>query len=134
MGHAISIRPLADETVPAVKALIADAVLEFYGDLDFLPKDREGLLRHYERTGYLKDLDEHAVAYGHGRGIFLVLHEGGMVIGCGGLCRLADGDAELVRPVQGKHRRGFPGTGKRERRKRGLGLTPGPSPAPCAPC
>lgn len=96
--------------MPAVKALIADAVLEFYGNLDFLPKDREGLLRHYERTGYLKDLDEHAVAYGHGRGIFLVLHEGGMVIGCGGLCRLADGDAELMRLWL-----------RRDRRKLGLG-------------
>jgi len=52
------LQPLTDEAVPNVKALIADAVLEFYGDLEFLPKDRDGLLLHYERTGYLRDLDD----------------------------------------------------------------------------
>jgi GNAT superfamily N-acetyltransferase len=104
--------PLTDEAVPEVKDLIAEAVLEFYGDLDFLPKDREGLLRHYERTGYLRDLDEHATEYGHGNGIFLILKEDGMVIGCGGLRRLAAGDAELVRLWL-----------RRDRRKLGLGRT-----------
>ena len=51
-------RPLTNAAVPAVKALIAEAVLEFYGDLDFLPKDRDGLPRHYGQTGYLRDLDD----------------------------------------------------------------------------
>lgn len=109
-ASAAALRPLTDDAVPAVKALIADAVLEFYGDLDFLPKDREGLLRHYERTGYLRDLDEHATEYGPGSGLFLVLIEDGTVIGCGGLRRLAEGDAELVRLWL-----------KRDRRKLGLG-------------
>jgi GNAT superfamily N-acetyltransferase len=91
------LKPLTDEVVPEVKALIADAVLEFYGDVEFLPKDREGLLRHYERTGYLRDLDRHATEYGPGDGVFLVLYRDGAVIGCGGLRRLAEADAELVR-------------------------------------
>jgi GNAT superfamily N-acetyltransferase len=104
------LRPLTDAAVPGVKALIADAVLEFYGDLEFLPKDREGLLRHYERTGYLRDLDDHATVYGPGDGAFLVLKEGGNVIGCGGLRRLAEKDGELVRLWL-----------RRDRRKLGLG-------------
>lgn len=108
----VRIRPLADDAVPDVKALIADAVLEFYGDLEFLPKDREGLLRHYERTGYLSDLDDHATVYGPGDGVFLVLYEDGAVIGCGGLRRLSGKDAELVRLWL-----------RRDRRKLGLGRT-----------
>ncbi|MBW8889905.1 MAG: GNAT family N-acetyltransferase [Fibrobacteres bacterium] len=91
------LRPLTDDTVPDVKVLIADSVLEFYGDLEFLPKDRDGLLLHYERTGYLRDLDDHATVYGPGDGVFLVLYQDGAVIGCGGLRRLAGMDAELVR-------------------------------------
>jgi mannose-6-phosphate isomerase-like protein (cupin superfamily)/GNAT superfamily N-acetyltransferase len=109
-GHAVVIRPLGGEAVPAVKALIADAVLEFYGDLEFLPKDREGLLRHYERTGYLDDLDGYASVYGAGDGVFLVLYEGNAVIGCGGLRRLGKKDAELARLWL-----------RRDCRKRGLG-------------
>jgi GNAT superfamily N-acetyltransferase len=104
------IRPLSDAAVPAVKALIADAVLEFYGDLEFLPKDRDGLLEHYERTGYLGDLDAHASIYGPGDGAFLVLYEGDAVIGCGGLRRMGERDAELVRLWL-----------RRDCRKRGLG-------------
>lgn len=110
-GPAAELRPLGAEAVPAVKALIADAVLEFYGDLEFLPKDRDGLLTHYERTGYLDDLDGHASVYGPGGGAFLVLYEGEAVIGCGGLRRLGEKDAELVRLWL-----------RRDRRKRGLGL------------
>ncbi len=91
------LRPLDDEAVQAVKTLIADAVLEFYGDLEFLPKDRERLLAHYERTGYLDDLDGHTSVYGPGDGVFLVLYEKDAVIGCGGLRRLEKKDAELVR-------------------------------------
>jgi GNAT superfamily N-acetyltransferase len=96
--------------VPEVKALIADTVLEFYGDIGFLPKDRDGLLRHYEKTGYLSDLDDHAKVYGPGDGVFLIVKDGETVIGCGGLRRLTGTDAELVRLWL-----------RRDRRKQGLG-------------
>jgi mannose-6-phosphate isomerase-like protein (cupin superfamily)/GNAT superfamily N-acetyltransferase len=114
LEHAVAIRPLGEEAVPAVKALIADAVLEFYGDVESLPKDREGLLRHYGKTGYLNDLDGHASVYGPGDGVFLVLYEKDAekdaekdtVIGCGGLRRLGEKDAELVRLWLRRDRRG----------------------------
>lgn len=44
--------PLTRGDIPAVKALIAEVVLEFYGDLDFLPKTVPALLAHYETIGY----------------------------------------------------------------------------------
>ena len=105
-GAPPALHPLTDADLPAVKDLIADAVLEFYGDLEFLPKDREGLLRHYERIGYLRDLDGHAEAYGPADGAFLVLREGIAVIGCGGLRRLGGKEAELVRLWLRRDRRG----------------------------
>lgn len=88
---------LASERVGAVKALIAETVLEFYGDLEFLPKTKEELLRYYEETGYLKDLDAHESVYSPGNGMFLVLQEGDEVVGCGGLRRLDGESGELVR-------------------------------------
>lgn len=94
---AVDLSPLSQAAIPAVKELIAEVVLEFYGDLEFLPKDRDGLLRYYERTGYLRDLDGHALIYGPGDGLFLVLSAGDTVAGCGGLRRLAGEDAELTR-------------------------------------
>ena len=109
-ASAAGLRPLANQDLPEVKALIADAVLEFYGDLEFLPKDREGLLLHYERVGYLRDLDDYAAVYGPGDGLFLVLKEGDAIIGCGGISRLAETDAELARLWL-----------RRDRRKLGLG-------------
>jgi GNAT superfamily N-acetyltransferase len=108
---ALDLSPLSQAAVPAVKELIAEVVLEFYGDLEFLPKDRDGLLRYYERTGYLRDLDGHALIYGPGDGLFLVLRAGDTVVGCGGLRRLAGADAELTRLWL-----------KREWRGKGLGL------------
>jgi hypothetical protein len=63
-AEAPGLRPLDAAAVPAVKTLIAEGVLELYGDLEFLPKDREGLLRHYESIGYLRDLDDHASVIG----------------------------------------------------------------------
>ena len=104
--NAVDLRPLSDEAISSVKALIADAVLEFYGDVELLPKDREGLLQHYERTGYLHDLDGYVSVYGPGDGMFLVLYEGDAVIGCGGLRRLGEKDAELVRLWLRRDRRG----------------------------
>lgn len=100
------IEPLRDEYVPAVKALIAETVLEFYGDLEFLPKTVPELLRYYAGTGYLDDLDAHASVYSGSDGIFLVGVENGAIIGCGGIRRLDGANAELVRLWLAKSWRG----------------------------
>jgi putative acetyltransferase len=100
------IEPLRDETIPEVKALIAGAVLEFYGDLEFLPKTVPELLRYYGTTGYLDDLDAHASVYSGRDGIFLAASENGTVVGCGGIRRLDASNAELVRLWFSKEWRG----------------------------
>jgi hypothetical protein len=66
---------LSQADVVKTKELIADVVLEFYGDLGFLPKTRTGLLEYYEGTGYLRDLDDFATEYGTGTGAFFVLKD-----------------------------------------------------------
>lgn len=106
----IEIQPLNDATVQATKELIAEAVLEFYGDLEFLPKSKPELLLHYEKTGYLRDLDEYKTEYSRENGVFLVLIEDGEVQGCGGLRRLDRENGELVRLWL-----------KKEKRRKGLG-------------
>lgn len=100
------LQPLGDEWVSATKDLIAEVVLEFYGDLDFLPKTKSDLLRHYEKIGYLKDLDEHLTEYSKENGSFLVQVEEGAVVGCGGLRRLKGDSGELVRLWLRREKRG----------------------------
>lgn len=106
----IELKPLDEATVQATKELIAEVVIEFYGDLDFLPKSKPQLLLHYEKIGYLRDIDEYKDEYSEENGIFLVLMEAGKVVGCGGLRRLDQENGELVRLWLEK-----------EKRKTGLG-------------
>jgi GNAT superfamily N-acetyltransferase len=98
---------LRPEDVDETKGLIAEVVLEFYHDLDFLPKTKDALLLHYHTTGYLQDLDRHASEYAAGNGIFLVLKQEGRICGCGGVRRLDDVDGELVRLWLRKDSRGL---------------------------
>jgi GNAT superfamily N-acetyltransferase len=97
---------LRHEDIPAVKDLIADVVLEFYADLDFLPKTRSGLLAHYEAVGYLKDIDGFESEYAEADGLFLVLKDASGVVGCGGLRRISADQGELVRLWLRKEARG----------------------------
>lgn len=106
------IQILQDKWVSSTKSLIADTVLEIYGDLDFLPKSKDALLNYYKSTGYLNDLDNHQYEYSKNNGTFLVLLEGSEVIGCGGLRRLNESDGELVRLWLKKDKRKL-GLGKR---------------------
>ncbi len=87
----MQVQTLSDEWIPATKVLIAEVVLEFYGDIEWLPKTLPGLLEHYEKVGYLKDLDDYKAHFGTENGIFLILTEGKQVVGCGGLRRLTSG-------------------------------------------
>lgn len=98
--------PLSEDRLQAVRELIAAGVLEFYGDLDFLPKTLPELLEYYRRTGYLRDLDDFQTAYADPHGVFYVLLIGDIVVGCGGLRRLSTSDAELTRLWLAKERRG----------------------------
>jgi ribosomal protein S18 acetylase RimI-like enzyme len=90
--------------------LIAEVVLEFYADLDWLPKTLPDLLKHYENSGYLHDIDDYQTTYSADAGAFFVLIQGEQVVGCGGLRRLNATDGELVRLWL-----------KKEKRKMGLG-------------
>lgn len=89
--------PLTADQVQAAKELIAEVVLEFYSDVDFLPKTRAALLLHYEKTGYLDDLTHFASVYAKENGAFLILRNTSGLIGCGGLSRLDGSKGELVR-------------------------------------
>ena len=91
------LEPLRREDLAKVKDLIADGVLELYADLDFLPKTRPELLAHYDRIGYLADLDAFEREYGEGDGAFLVLKDAAGVQGCGGVHRLEGSRGELAR-------------------------------------
>lgn len=97
---------LCREDIPAVKDLIADVVMEFYGDLDSLPKTRSTLLAHYHAVGYLKDIDCFGTEYAGADGLFLVLKDASGVIGCGGLRRISADRGELVRLWLRKEARG----------------------------
>lgn len=91
------LEPLQDRWVEPIKALIAEIVLEFYGDIEWLPKSVPELLKHYENTGYLSDIDKYRIHYSVEEGAFFVLTQGEQVIGCGGLRRLNATEGELVR-------------------------------------
>jgi len=88
---------LRRDDVHAVKELIADVVLEFYSDLEFLPKNRTDLLAYYAKIGYLDDLDHFERDYVGNDGAFLVLEDEHGIHGCGGLKRLNETQGELVR-------------------------------------
>jgi ribosomal protein S18 acetylase RimI-like enzyme len=98
--------PLVRGEIPAVKDLIADVVMEFYADLDFLPKTRSALLAHYETIGYLQDIDGFETEYAPANGLFLVLKDASGVVGCAGLRRFSDDQGELVRLWLRKEARG----------------------------
>ncbi len=106
------LEPLTGDKLPAVRELIATGVLELYGDLDFLPKTLPALLEYYRKTGYLSDLDDFESTYASSQGVFYVLLVGETVIGCGGLRRLSEFDAELTRLWLSQERRGQ-GCGRR---------------------
>jgi ribosomal protein S18 acetylase RimI-like enzyme len=101
-----SLVPLRREDIPSVKNLIADVVIEFYADLDFLPNTRAALLAHYDSIGYLKDIDGFELEYAEPHGLFLVLKDASGVIGCGGLRRFSADQGELVRLWLRKEARG----------------------------
>jgi GNAT superfamily N-acetyltransferase len=105
MNHRIG--PMQRKDVPAVKALIAEIVLEFYSDLEFLPGNPADLLAHYAKTGYLDDLDAFESVYAKDNGIFLVLEDDSGIQGCGGLRRLQGDQGELTRLWLRKDRRGL---------------------------
>ena len=91
------LEPMRKEDVPGVKDLIADVVLELYGDVDFLPKTGPELLQHYGRIGYLKDIENFETEYGPGNGVFFVLRGAGGLCGCGGIRRIGSDQGELTR-------------------------------------
>lgn len=111
LGMSFRLEPLQDRWVEPVKALIAEVVLEFYAGNPHLPQSLPELLKHYERVGFFRDLDEHSNIYTPKNGVFLVLRQDEEVVGCGGLRRLNARDGELVRLWL-----------KKEKRKQGLGL------------
>jgi putative acetyltransferase len=99
--------PLTHSDISATREMIADVVLEFYPDLDFLPKTRDGLLEYYGKTGYLDDIAAFETVYSPENGAFLVLKSGEGVQGCGGLRRLDSSRGELVRLWLKKDMRGL---------------------------
>lgn len=103
----MKIEPLSKEYLVSTKFLIAEVVLEFYSDLEFFPKTIPALLEYYEKTGYLKDVEEFETEYSSENGGFQILIEGSNVIGCGGLRRLDQNNGELVRLWLKKKNRGI---------------------------
>ncbi|MDQ3000728.1 MAG: GNAT family N-acetyltransferase [Fibrobacterota bacterium] len=98
---------LTHQDVSATRDLIADVVLEFYSDLEFLPKTRNSLLEYYGKIGYLDDIADFESVYSRENGAFLVLKDAEGIHGCGGLHRLDVSRGELVRLWLKKELRGM---------------------------
>jgi len=89
----ITIRPILEEEIPAVKRVILTVAYNIFGFEGTL----EDSIRHFEAVGELKDVDDVQTHYFDAKGAFLVALNGEEVIGSGALQKLDKDTAELKR-------------------------------------
>lgn len=101
----IAIRPIRQDEIPIVKNIIYSVAYNIFG----FDGPLEESIRHFENLGIFKDLEDVQAHYFQNGGIFLVVLEGGQVIGSGALQRLDDITAELKRMwlLEAHHGRGI---------------------------
>ena len=88
------IAPIKCSDLEAAKRVIATVVLEYYFDGRYTPDE---LLVHYEKSGYLADLDRLEEEYDGRRGMLLGAFDGESVVGTGGVRQFDADTGELVR-------------------------------------
>jgi putative acetyltransferase len=89
----ITIRPVREEDIPAVKQIIHQVAYNIFGFEGTL----EDSIRYYTDLGILIDLEDVQAHYLKNRGTFLVVHNGEQVIGSGAVRKLDEETAELKR-------------------------------------
>ena len=88
------------EIVPLRPDQVSEARRVIYTVAHALFRDRPALeesIAHYETAWPLRDLDDFTARYVENGGAFLVLCEGGRIVGTGALHRLEDGVGEIKR-------------------------------------
>ncbi len=89
----ITIRPIQQEEIPAVKLVILKVAYNIFGfDGSF-----EDSVRHYEEAGTFNEMNDVKTHYENAGGKFLVVIDGEQVIGSGAVRRLDKETAELKR-------------------------------------
>jgi len=89
----ITIRPIQQEEIPAVKLVILKVAYNIFGfDGSF-----EESVRHYEESGTFDEMNDIKTHYENSGGRFLIVIDGDRVIGSGAVRRLDDVTAELKR-------------------------------------
>ena len=89
----VTIRPIKQEEIPAVKRVILTVAYNIFGFDGTL----EESIRHFEASGEFKDMDKVQSHYFENGGTFLVALSGEQVIGSGALRKLDHEIAELKR-------------------------------------
>ena len=89
----ITIRPIQEAEIPAVKRVILTVAYNIFG-FDGTLADS---IRHFEASGEFNDMDDVQAHYFAARGLFLVALNGEQVIGSGALRKLSGDTAELKR-------------------------------------
>lgn len=89
----ITIRPVCEEEIPAVKGIIHSVAYNIFGFNGTL----EDSIRHYEVLGVFKDLEDVKANYFEAGGLFLIALNGVEIIGSGAIRRLTEDSAELKR-------------------------------------
>lgn len=89
----ITIRPVRQEEIPAVKTIIHSVAYNIFGFNGTL----EDSIQHYEDQRVFKDLEDVRANYFEAGGIFLIALNGREIIGSGAVRRLSEDRAELKR-------------------------------------
>jgi len=87
------ISPLRPDQVAEAKQLIYSVAHELFHERDTLQE----AVAYYESKRHLRDVDDFQHSYFENAGTFLVLTDGGRLIGTGGLRRLSHDTAEIKR-------------------------------------
>jgi putative acetyltransferase len=93
----LDIRRLSPDRIEEAKRLICAVCHEYFGSGETSPEAVERVFQSYEERGTLKDLDALDAVYFSAGGEFLVLMDGGRVVGTGAVRRLDDETCELKR-------------------------------------
>ena len=93
ISNMITIRPIRNEEIPAVKHIIYQVAYNIFGFDGTL----EDSIRYYTDLGILNDMDDVQAHYFNNGGTFLVVLNGEQVLGSGALRKLDEDTAELKR-------------------------------------
>jgi putative acetyltransferase len=97
MGDSIQIRRLRPDQVEAAKRVIITVCQELFGTGPTTPAIVDRVVRRWDEEGAFQDINDGETYDSANRGLFLVLLDGGDVVGTGAIRRLDDTTCELKR-------------------------------------